>query len=212
MYRTRADGSGEVERLTTGDRITFPWSWSDDGRRLVYAEVHPETAFDIWVLPLDEDREPEVFANSEAIEAHAALSPNGRWMAYMSRESGAPEVYVRPYPTSPGKWLVSTDGGGQPRWSADGRELFYRSDSGIRVVAVDPAAPTFTYDRAEELFSGPFRGGIAGVIVNGDGFGDYDVTADGQRFVMFPASDDDPNRVTLVVNWFEELKRLVPVN
>ena len=169
VYRTRADGSGEVERLTTGDRIAFPWSWSDDGRRLVYGEVHPETSGDIWVLPLDEDREPEVFANSEAFEAHAALSPNGRWMAYMSRESGAPEVYVRPYPTSPGKWLVSTDGGGQPRWSADGRELFYRSDSGIRVVAVDPAAPTFTYDRAEELFSGSFRGGIVGIIVNGDG-------------------------------------------
>ena len=212
VYWTPADGSRELERLTTGDRLAYPMSWSGDGRVLLYEEVHPETGVDIWVLPFEEDREPEVFANSEAQEMYSALSPNGRWLAYTSDESGEFEVYVRPYPAAPGQWQVSSDGGGIPRWSADSRELFYRTESGIMVVAVDPTTPTFTYDRAEELFRGSFRGGRAGVLVDREPFADYDVTADGQRFAMFPGpSDDDQDRVILVVNWFEELTRLVPV-
>ena len=212
VYRTPADGSGEVERLTTGDGLAWPASWSGDGRVLIYHEFHPETSADIWLLPLEEDREPELFINSEAFEAHSALSPDGRWLAYSSNESGESEVYVRRYPAAPGQWQVSSDGGGQPRWSADSRELFYRTESGIMVVAVDPTTPTFTNDRAEELLSGSFRGGVFGVVVGGVGVADYDVTADGQRFVMFPGTsdDDDQNRVTVVVNWTEELKRLVP--
>ena len=101
-----------------------------------------------------------------------------------------------------------------PSWSADGRELFYRTDSGLMVVAVESDADMFSFDRAEELFTGAFAGGVQGVFVAGELYTDYDVTADGQRFVMFPrvrkVDEVGHDHVSLVFNWFEELKRLVP--
>ncbi len=217
IYRTRADGSGTVERLTESDRGQWLYSWSADGRFLVYGENHPQTTgWDILVLPLEEDREPEVFVNTDATDAWSAFSPDGRWIAYDSYESGSNEVYVRPYPPGPGKWQLSSSGGGQPRWSADGRELFYRTDTGIMVVAVETEGDSFTYSRAEQLFEGSFLGGPDGMTINsGCCYADYDVTGDGQQFVMFPdagQSQTGSGHVTLVTNWFEELKRLVPTD
>ena len=215
IYRTRADGSGTVERLTESAAEQYLDSWSADGRFLSYSQDQgPPTGWDILVMPLEEDREPEVFVSTDALEDDAAFSPNGRWIAYLSDESGSPEVYVRPYPPGPGKWQLSSNGGGQPRWSPDGRELFYRTNTGIMVVAVDTDGDSFTYSRAEQLFEGSFLGGLAGLL---GGFGsDYDVTGDGQRFVMFPdtgqSSQSGSGHVTLVTNWFDELKRLVPTD
>ena len=216
MYRVRADGSGEVERLAECDADCFPFDWSPDGRFLAYGEVHPENFVDIWVLPLQGERQPQVFLNRAGVgDNAAAFSPNGRWMAYESSESGSGMgIYVRPYPPAPGQWSISSDGGTQPRWSADGRELFYRTDSGIMVVAVEADADVFSFGPAEELFTGAFQGGASYVQVAGEPYLDYDVAPDGQRFVMFPRSEDDEARndhVTLVFNWFEELKARVPV-
>ena len=148
MYRVRADGSGEVERLAECDIDCWPWSWSADGRFLAYGELHPQTLTDIWVLPLQGEREPQAFRNSAGNEGGAAFSPNGRWLAYGSSESGRPEIYVRPYPPALGRWRLSRDGGTQPRWSGDGRELFFRTDSGVMVVAVETDADVF--DHSEE--------------------------------------------------------------
>ena len=210
LYRVRADGSGEVEQLIECDSECWPESWSADGRFLAFAK---ETPGDIWVLPLDGDREPEPFATTDADELMAAFAPNGRWIAYASDESGQWEVHVRPYPPAPGEWPISSNGGRQPRWSADGRELFYRTDSSIMVVAVEADADVFNYGPAEELFTGAFQGEGVGVLVDGEPYSDYDVAADGQHFVMFPRGEDDQagnDHITLVFNWFEELTRLVP--
>ena len=216
MNRVRADGSGEVERLAECDVDCWPYDWSRDGRFLAYGEFNSDIV-NIWVLPLQGERNPQVFRNSAALwMIGAAFSPNGRWMAYESPESGRLEIYVRPYPPAPGQWSISSDGGTQARWSADGRELFYRTDSGIMVVAVEADADVFSVGPAEELFTGAFRSRTRGdVQVAGEPYEDYDVAPDGQRFVMFPRSEDDEARndhVTLVFNWFEELERLVPVN
>ena len=212
LYRVRADGSGEVEQLFECDSECWPESWSADGRFLAFSKESPN---DIWVLPLNGDREPEPFATTGAAELQAAFSPNGRWIAYASDESGQWEVYVRPYPPAPGEWRISSDGGRQPEWAADGHELFYRTDSGIMVVAVEPDAEVFNPRPAEELFTGTFQGEGVGVFVDGEPYSEYDVAADGQRFVMFPRSEDDQagnEHITLVFNWVEELKRLVPTN
>ena len=199
IYKIQADGSGEVERLTTGIARgqEVPMSWSADGRFLAYHYI-----------------EPQVFSNTDANEGQANFSPNGRWIAHYSDESGVSEIYVRPYPLGPGKRQVSSNGGINPRWSADGRELFYRTNAGIMVVPVETQGDSFTYGRVELLFRGAFLGGIAGVVIGGEEYVDYDVSVDGQHFVMFPdiaASDEDGSgHVTLVTNWFDELERLVP--
>ncbi len=159
IYRTRADGSGTVVRLTDSDRSQFPESWSVDGGFLAYAEVGVGTNWDLWVLPLEGDGEPRVVGNSVAADTWSAFSPNGRWIAYASFESGRNEVYVRPFPPGPGRHQVSIGGGGQPKWSGDGRELFYRTHTGIMVVAVETEGDSFGYGTAEQLFEGSFRGG-----------------------------------------------------
>ncbi len=217
IYRTRAEGSGTVLRLTESDRSQFPESWSVDGGSLAYAEVGVGTNWDLWVLPLEGDGEPRVIANSVAADIWSTFSPNGRWIAYGSFESGRNEVYVRPFPPGPERYQVSIGGGSQPKWSGDGRELYYRTYRGIMAVAVETEGDSFGYGRAEQLFEGSFRGGLNGIVGTGVGNAnpDYDVTADGQRFVMFPGGNqrvNDSGHVTLTTNWFDELKRLVPVD
>ena len=121
------------ERLTTGEHADNPSSWSPDGRLLAYHKVHPETGRDLWVVPTDGERQPRLFLASPANEGTPAFSPNGRWLAYTSDESGRSEIYVRPFPGPGGKWQVSTDGGTEPVWARSGRELFFRS--GDRMMA-----------------------------------------------------------------------------
>ena len=168
---------------------------------------------DLWVLALEGDKEPKAFLTTDAVETHPVFSPNGRWIAYSSDASGDFEVYVRPYPVGPGQWRPSFDGGSQPRWSGDGRELFYRTNDGVMVVSVETESESFGHGRARELLRGSFLGGrrgmnLAGTVV----LSDYDVAPDGQSFVMFPriSTGIANNNVTLVLNWFEELKQRVP--
>ena len=131
-YRIRADGSGQAEVLIEGEQNNWPMSWSDDGRFLAYGTPsEADLGADVWVLPVNGGREPHALLNTSAAEQRADLSPNGRWIAYESNESGEVwEVYVRPFPEGPGKWQLSSTGGGQPKWSADGREVFYLSETG----------------------------------------------------------------------------------
>jgi serine/threonine-protein kinase len=209
LYLKRADGSGDVERLTESGNPEWATSWSSDGRFITYLTTG--AAFDLWIVPLDGDRKPEEFLATSFTEQNGAFSPDGRWMAYMSNESGRSEVYVRPFPTRGGKWQVSDGGGGFPRWSGSGHELFYRTDDGIMVASVESAGDTFRAGKPQPVFQGTFRGGAAGLPLAGNNFADYDVTADGQRFVMFPAADDDGAgqhpHVTFVTHWFDDLRR-----
>jgi serine/threonine-protein kinase len=217
LYRRRSDGSGEIERITSDPDVTLYVSdWSRDGR---YVLVTSQSATagagaGIGYLDLEGDGTVQTFLPpSPSRLSEAMFSPNGRWVAYQSDESGQTEVYVRPFPPAGGKWQVSDAGGAYPNWSADGGELYYRTDDGLAMVTVDTRSPTFSAGRARQLFRGAFRGGIGGVTLDGSSYAHYDVGPDG-RFVMFPAppTEEQPNIEWLQVvdNWFTELNRRVP--
>jgi serine/threonine-protein kinase len=206
LYRKLADGSGEAERLTESQQAQWATSWSQDGRHIAY--INSTAGFDIEIVSL-EDRKVEKFLGTPFSEADPAFSPDGRFIAYDSNESGRTEVYVRPFPASGGKWQVSDGGGAYPAWSGSGRELFYRTDTGIMVASIETSGDTFRAGKPRVLFEGAFRGGIAGVNMAGNSFADFDVTADGQRFVMFPATEGgriEHPHVTLVTHWFDALR------
>jgi serine/threonine-protein kinase len=150
------------------------------------------------------DRKTEPFINTPHSEWSAKFSPNGRWVAYVSDEMGQPEVYVRPYPERDPKIPISTGGGVSPVWARDGRELFYRNGNKMMVVSIT-VEPTFIPSKPEMLFEGQYR-------LSAPGYPFYDVSPDGQRFVMIKASGmrSAPTYVNVVLNWFEELNRLVP--
>ncbi|MFQ5669205.1 MAG: protein kinase [Acidobacteriota bacterium] len=202
LYWKRSDGAGEAERLTTSDNDQSTGWFSPDGKLLAFSENDPETNWDIWILPLEGERKPELFLRTPFIEGIPVFSPDGRWLAYTSNESGAFEIYVRPYPGPGGKWQVSSGGSlSHPRWSADGRELIYRAgDGSMMLVPVSAAGESFRAGKARKLFDGdPF--------ISLFPFGDYDVTPDGKEFVLFQLDREGPQadltHLTTVFHWFE---------
>jgi WD40 repeat protein len=204
LFWQLADGGGGVERLTTSEYVHNPMSWSPDGQELAFTEINPSTGFDIWVLRLGE-RKAQQFLRSPLNESAPRFSPNGHWLAYVSDESGRQEIYVQPYPGPGGKWQVSADGGTQPVWNPNGRELFYRS--GDRMMAVEiTTQPGFSVGKPKLLFEGQYE---PTVFTNPN----YDVSPDGQHFLMLKRSESAgtaPTQINVVLNWFEELKRRVP--
>ena len=153
-------------------------------------------------------RRVEPIVATDAAELVAEVSPDGRWLAYDSNESGQFEVYVRPYPdTSSGRWKVSTAGGRQPLWSRDGRELYYRDFAGALLASPVTAGPSFSPGPVRKLLVGT---GYAGAGSQGSGR-TYDVSLDGSRFLMIKLEDSsDANSAVVVLGWFAELERLVP--
>ncbi len=205
LYWKAVDGSGEEERLTTSPNIQGPGSVSRDGKWLAYYELDPVTGYDIWVLPLDGDRKPQVFLRTPTWEGVPRFSPDGRFLAYMSNESGRPEVYVRPFPNKEdGKWMISTAGGNEPVWSRDGRRLFYLQ--GQKMLSVDVTTqPVFKPGRPRFLYEGRFELGFPRGAISG-----YDISLDSQRFLRLQPPPEEPTTIAVVINWFEELKKLVP--
>ncbi len=219
LWRKAADGSGEAVQLTKEDVQIFVSDWSADGRYVLALRGGAADAAAGWAGGADigyldlkaEEIKLVPFLATRFQESEAAFSPNGRWVAYQSNESGRTEVYVRPFPAAGGRWQVSDEGGAYARWAANGRELYYRTDEGIMVVSITDDG-SFTASRPRLLTAGNFLGGSTGVAVAGSTFADYDVAPDG-RFVMFPSSGDEAPNIQLarvVVNWFDELRRLVP--
>jgi Tol biopolymer transport system component len=132
-----ADGSGAEETLVSGESlIVVPTSWSSDGKFLAYWTVGSATGRDIWIAPLTGERKPKPFLQTKFNEMQARFSPDDRWIAYMSEESGRYEVYVQPFPGPGGKWQISTNGGTVPVWAQNGRELFYMSSGKLMSVGV----------------------------------------------------------------------------
>jgi len=131
------------------------------------------------------------------------FSPDGRWLAYVSDESGRDKVYVQPYAASGEKQLISPEGGTEPQWSPDGRELFFRQGRQMMSVQVKQTEATLTAGRPQLLFEGPYVMGNAGEV-------NYDISPEGQRFLMIKETEPAPAQINVVLNWFEELKRLVP--
>ena len=153
IYYRLADGSGGLERLTTSQYPDVPMSWSPDGQLLAFIETNTNTGSGIWVLRLS-DYKPQPFLLSPFAESVPRFSPDGHWLAYISNESGRFEVYVQPYPGPGGKWQISTEGGTEPVWNRNGRELFYRS--GDKMMSVNIATvPGFTAGKPHMLFQGP---------------------------------------------------------
>jgi Tol biopolymer transport system component len=205
IFWQRADGSGGLERLGTDQYLQVPNSWSPDGQLLAFHESNPKTQRDIWVLRMS-DHKAQPFLITPFNEGGAMFSPDGHWLAYVSNESGRPEVYVQPFPGPGGKWQISTDGGTEPAWNRNGKELFYRS--GNKMMALDVTTqPGFSSGKPRMLFEGQYLANDwpqLGTI--------YDVSPDGQRFLMVKASEQGASatQINVVLNWFEELKQKVP--
>jgi serine/threonine-protein kinase len=204
LYRKRADGSGDEELLLESTTSPVPSSWSPDGRFLLYSDVVSNTGNDIWLLPLEGDRKPQPFLATEFAEAEAAFSPDGRWVAYQSEESGRIEVYVRPFPAGGGKWQISVNGGTHPRWQADGKRLYFRNENQVMTVEVDAAGDALRIGAPAVLFEGPYlQAAIGGVV-----YADYDVAPDGERFVMLRGEGRDavPDHLVVVLGFEDELR------
>ena len=207
LFWQAADGTGPVERLTESANEQNPTSFSPAGTPLVFYEVTSSTSRDIAVLPLEGERRATPLVQTTFEDRDADVSPDGRWVAYGSNESGQFEVYVRPFPeVDGGRWQVSTGGGTRPLWARSGRELFYLVESGRMMAVPIRPGPTFAAGKPQVVFEGPYVGG---------GGRSYDVSANGQRFLMIKdasATSDTstPPQLIIVQNWLEELKRLVP--
>ena len=216
IFWKRADGAGEAVRLTQNPEGEIPASWSPDGRVLLYEVSSRDTLWDLWTLRLDDDDlskakpgTPEVFLQTPFSEESARFSPDGRWIAYQSNESGPWEVYVRPFPGPGGRWQVSTSGGRKPLWSRDKRELFYRNGNREMVVRYNVDGDSFRAETPQLMFEGRF--------MDLGRFYARDVAPDGKRFVMLQSSvtegePADLTKVTLVLNFFDELRRSLPAN
>ncbi|MGI8783215.1 MAG: protein kinase domain-containing protein [Acidobacteriota bacterium] len=205
LFSKASDGSGNEEMLLSGGDRQFPSSWSQDGQLLAYHETSSQTSGDIWILPMKGDRKPRVFLNTPSDERCPVFSPDGKWLAYSSNATGRKEIYVQPYPGPGGKWQISSEGGEQPLWARNGRELFYRNGDKVMIVAVS-TQPTFHSSTPTLLFEGQYSRAFAG------NFTDYDISPDGRHFVMSkePEQKGPATRVNVVLNWFEDLKRRVP--
>ena len=205
LYQKQADGSGPTERLTTSEYNQNPDSWSPDGSVLAFTEIHPKTEYDIWILSMDGDRKPELLISSPQRDCCARFSPDGKWLAYVSNETGRDHVYVTPYPEPTVKWLVSgEEGGGGPLWSPDGTEIFYRSGNQMMVVSVQ-TKPTFSSGKPRELFEGAY---VTSTTL--PGVSQYhDIHPAGQRLLMIK-EDQSGGQINVVLYWFEKLKGLVP--
>jgi Tol biopolymer transport system component len=201
LFVQAADGSGTAERLVTSPLHEDPGSWSRDGRWLAYVEADPKNELDVWVFDRDA-RRAMPFRRTAARELSPALSPDGRWVAYTSDESGREEVYAEAFPGGGSRIQLSVDGGTEPLWAVTGQEVFYRNAGRLMSVAVKAGsalsaavpAPLF-----EEAFSAMAGFGPPG----------YAATADGQHFYFLrsPVTAPTSRRIHVIVNWLEEFKR-----
>jgi Tol biopolymer transport system component len=196
-----ASGTREAEPLlVSAAEEKYISDWSRDGKHIVYSvrgEGHE--GWDVYALPLDGDRTPRPIVKTSFQENWATLSPDGRYVAYQSNESGRTEVYVHEFPEARNKWQISTSGGTQAHWRGDGRELFYRAGTALMAVAVTTGT-TFTIGSPVKLFDTRF----AAVTARGH----YRVWPDGQRFlVLAPLARDLEQPAAVVLNWSSTLQR-----
>jgi len=214
VYWKAADGTGEDEKIgSVPGSAVLPWSWSSDGKTLVMKQGSPTVGDNIGSISMEGDHEWKPLLQEKYNEDQPQISPDGRWMAYMSNESGKNEIYVRPFPdVNKGRWQISTVGGSDPLWSPNAREIFYRNGDEVMAVAVE-TEPTFKAGKPETLFRGTY---IPFSPLEGN---PWDISLDGKRFLMLkevastgePAAAEDRQKINIVVNWFEELKQRVPV-
>ena len=203
LFWKLADGTGAEEQLTNDKLFGTANSISPDGK-LAFGNLNPTGENDIGIFELQGERKTTVFLKTPFDEGTVALAPDGRWVAYLSNESGRQETYVRAFPGPEGKWQISTEGGVAPVWARNGRELFYISYTEKLMVVDITTEPTFKAGTPRVLLEGAFqlRSGALG--------SNYDITPDGQRFLTVQGSDANLTQLNVVLNWFEELEKRVP--
>ena len=169
---------------------------------LAFSQTKATGVNEIWTVPLEGERTPRLFLQTNFDNWGAVFSPDARWIAYTSNESGRSEVYVRPYPGPGGKFQVSIDGGEEPRWAKSGRELFFRNGTKWMSARVQ-ISPEFAAQKPQVMFEGNF--------VNVYGI-EYDVAPDGAHFIMIQADEPNspPAQLNVIINWLEQLNRRVP--
>jgi serine/threonine protein kinase len=201
IVEMEANGSGSKEILLTGDRSRSPCSWSSNGENLLF-EQSEAGRNSLWRSSLSPHNASPVLLIRSTNGECGVLSPNGKWLAYVSNQSGRAEVYVDSYPSLAEQISVSSDGGHRPRWSRDGRELFYREGDALMAVPVDTSVG-FRAGKPQRLFAGPYRGESQEVA--------FDVSGDGRRFLMIKSDAAATlGQINAVENWFEDLKRRIP--
>jgi Tol biopolymer transport system component len=212
LWWIRADGAGDAQRLTEGKSVQYARSWRPDGKVLAFNQLNPN--YDIMTVPIEGDEksgwkpgEPKAFLSNPFIVQSPAFSPDGRWLAYHSTESGPLEVYVRPFPGPGGKWQISTGGGVTPKWSHNGKELFYRTaDSKIMVVSYTASGDSFHAGKPQLWSPGQFTD--RGATYN------FDLHPDGKRFAVLKTPGTVQaaavNKVSFIFNFFDEIRRKFP--
>ncbi|UCF38283.1 MAG: protein kinase [Acidobacteriota bacterium] len=204
IFRKRADGSGQEERITESLRLQSPYSVSSDGRYLALHEQGEKGGYDIRICDLEEDFKTELFFESAFTDGNPVFSPDGRWIAYTSDETGSWEVYVRPFPGPGGKWQISTAGGDLARWSRDGRHLYYLWENTLWKVAVEAGDASLEVSRPEEL-----------LVLDGAFQDEWDLSPDESRLFRVRlekgGATGGPNLVKMAFSWFQDLDALLQV-
>jgi len=217
LFWQAADGTGEAERLTVSANNQFPTSTTPDGSILVFgASGDSKNASDLFTIPLkDPTHKAELLLSAAGMDFDPEVSPDGKWLAYHSNISGEFQVYVRPFPNvQAGRWQISTLGGSRAAWSRTGRELLYLDQEGLLTSVAIPAVPgaTFTAGPPVKILNRKY---YAGASLLGLDLRAYDVSSDGQRFLMIKESASVPRQaqevnLVLVLNWVEELRARLP--
>ena len=217
LYLQRSDGTGDVVRLTESPNPQWPSSWHPSGKYLAFFETVPGKATDLMILPLEGDEatgwkpgKPQTFLSTTFTESSGMFSPDGRWMAYLSNESGRTDVFVRPFPGPGGKWQISTAPGDDPTWSRTSNEFFFLDTSDLRLMSVPYRAEgdSFQADKPRVWLDARLGGRPRAPSR------DLDLHPDGKRFVIGSSDEQSPefrNHVVLVFNFFDELRRIAPV-
>ena len=205
LFSQPADGSGDPEQLVSGGSLVAPGAWSADGRLFIYVDGNtgPEASH-MFVLSAEGERKQQPLLRGPVLESQPSLSPDGRWLAFTSAETGRNEVYVAAFPGSGSRRQVSIEGGREPVWSSDGRELVYRFGTRMMSVPVDTTRG-FSAGKPRVLFEGRYV--ADGLDVMGL---DYDLAPDGRFIMIKPGTDEQaPRGLHVVLNWVDELKRRV---
>ena len=207
LVQRRSDGTGDESTILQSEISKYPTSWSSDGRFVAYNTTAPgQNLTELWIVPTSRDRKPVAFLSGSFNVGQGQFSPDGRWMAYGSDESGRPEVYVTPFPAGGTKWQISSAGGTSPRWRRDGKEIFYLSaDSKLTSVEVNGSTSVFQAAAPHTLFPVLLKTGASRLDLNPTNEQiSYDAAPDGRWFVLNSPPVGSPPPITLITNWKPE--------